>query len=796
MWGNSTLGLSWLMTLLAVGALEVSAGESERTLLATVVVVAAMASCVAVLHVLFRSQRWDQATAGSRIMTVLLLAGVPWGVEVVVRLALNSMLPLELLLLAGFRNAVLALAVFAHEPHCQRLGGVLSTFLVIFASALAAAFWIQGLLLLFAIAGIWWLMGSYWESIRGRLAATSESALPRRWTLLFPLALIIALTALPVAGTQVRALRGFMPSSGGTDWYSEAARSGLGDGDALVAGTEDIRSFAPIEDAPFLTSHEPSLYDMFDDTYDEPVRQQNQDRAVSIMPEQTLKQQDHHLAESQQANKQFSTLRQLGSRAGKKMSSLKSNAVLYLQGRVPVHLKLQVFDRYDGVEWTAEEMTDRPSDLHLTELHGRHWLRALRLHGQEIYGLPESHAIKVVHLDSNVIPAPTQLMGVHIDLVDRADMFGWAQPGVLKMERQALPQLTAIHLQSRVVDPQRLLQERMSLQMQPERYQVLPDDPEIARIRELAESWTANIPHGWPQVAAIVERLRAEYVLDPDARPGAETTLTVTDFLLHSRRGPDYQFASAAVCLLRSLGYSARLASGFYARPERFDVRSRHTPVLVEDVHFWAEVYAGLDDWIPIEPTPGYELLRPPPTLWEQMQQAALSVWRYLIRHPLRHLLMLATAIAWVIWRKRLADAVATLRWSWCAASDPRRRVQQTFSLLEQRCHRVGLPRPVSQTPARWLHQLATQSVEQDQSLKSLSGSNSSPQEVTQVSLTAHNRTSEPARWDARVCEQLFDWAAYAPERAPCPVPDAAELCRQGERAWTWSRLKSLRQRG
>jgi protein-glutamine gamma-glutamyltransferase len=62
-----------------------------------------------------------------------------------------------------------------------------------------------------------------------------------------------------------------MPSSGGNQQYDEAARSGVGDGDALAAGTENIRSFAPIENAPFLNSHEQTLYDVFDEMYDEPV---------------------------------------------------------------------------------------------------------------------------------------------------------------------------------------------------------------------------------------------------------------------------------------------------------------------------------------------------------------------------------------------------------------------------------------------------------------------------------------------------------------------------------------------
>ena len=47
------------------------------------------------------------------------------------------------------------------------------------------------------------------------------------------------------------------------------ARDGIGNGDILVAGLDNIRSFAPIENAPFAASHDPTLYDVFDDSYNE-----------------------------------------------------------------------------------------------------------------------------------------------------------------------------------------------------------------------------------------------------------------------------------------------------------------------------------------------------------------------------------------------------------------------------------------------------------------------------------------------------------------------------------------------
>ena len=47
--------------------------------------------------------------------------------------------------------------------------------------------------------------------------------------------------------------------------------------------------------------------------------------------------------------------------------------------------------------------------------------------------------------------------------------------------------------------------------------------------------------------------------------------------------------------------------SGFDVSPDHDDSMTRHTPVVAEDVHFWAEVMLPSGDWLVIEPTPGYE---------------------------------------------------------------------------------------------------------------------------------------------------------------------------------------------
>ncbi len=106
----------------------------------------------------------------------------------------------------------------------------------------------------------------------------------------------------------------------------------------------------------------------------------------------------------------------------------------------------------------------------------------------------------------------------------------------------------------------------------------------------LAKSWVEGLPEGWCQIEAVIASLRAGYTHDRSATSSPGCADVVHEFLLESRRGPDYLFASSTAVLLRTLGYPTRLVSGLYAAPGKFDARTGHTPVTQDDVHFWVEV--------------------------------------------------------------------------------------------------------------------------------------------------------------------------------------------------------------
>ncbi len=83
-------------------------------------------------------------------------------------------------------------------------------------------------------------------------------------------------------------------------------------------------------------------------------------------------------------------------------------------------------------------------------------------------------------------------------------------------------------------------------------------------------------------------------------------------FLLQNEKKEGYctLFASSMVTMLRSLGYPARVATGYYATPYYQDVDQYAADLYDYNYHAWVEVYFDGMGWVSFEPTPGYGLDR------------------------------------------------------------------------------------------------------------------------------------------------------------------------------------------
>jgi hypothetical protein len=238
----------------------------------------------------------------------------------------------------------------------------------------------------------------------------------------------------------------------------------------------------------------------------------------------------------------------------------------------------------------------------------------------------------------------------------------------------------------------------------------------------------------------------------------------VAHFLLRSRRGPDYLFATSAAVLLRSLGYQSRLVSGFYAAPARYDPRTRHTPVTTDDVHVWAEVRLPTGVWVAVEPTPGYELM-PPSISWADLARSAVaSAWRWARSHSAWLGLAVVGLASAVALRREVADALATLAWRARPAADVRRFAIDALRLVERRSRWAGRPRLSGQTPRRWLAAIIPPTF------------------------------GDAADLDGLI--RLAEWGLHAPQGAAPPESSLAidhrDACRRAVETWTIRRFRRL----
>ncbi|MCA9048814.1 MAG: hypothetical protein KDA89_08810 [Planctomycetaceae bacterium] len=619
--------------------------------------------------------------------------------------------PFEVLVMHSQSNLMLALAVCGFRITFQRLAMLIAVFLTIFSCTISNASGLLPLTILFAIGCLVWLVASWWETVDCRLLRTEKSRRPLVWlgaSVAVPLLLMLSAAGFG-ANTVTTALQGFMPSSGGTGQFDPFSRGGVKDGDALVAGSQNVKSFAPLEDAPFMDSDKPSLYDMFNDLFDEPPKIiKDQQRAVALPPEELLH-VHQKMAEAKQAGREFSLLRSEKKADRKRIQDLDTHAAFYVAGRVPARFRMEVYQHFDGVTWYPLSDSDPNSETSrctkIRQIEDRHWLSIpLAGRGFEMHSGSDTHSLKVANLQGNVIPTPPGTVGVSIDRVDREDMYHVSSTGLVSLQRKTIPEMTPIAVASECVVRDRIAENSLvaSLHRNATVTSVLPEGLETDRIRRLAEQWTHGLPRGWPQIAAIEARLREHAVVDRETKPADDCESPVAEFLFELQRGPEYLFASSAASLLRSLGYSTRLISGFYAHPKNYDNRKQHTAVFARDAHFWCEVFIGSDAWITIEATPGYEILGPPPTFFERLMQRAQQLFLAAVANavPLTAAVLLLSLM--VAYRRTVRERMLTWHWRWLAGGNVDQRTLRLAALIDDRLHLAGQPRPAGTTLLRW----------------------------------------------------------------------------------------------
>jgi hypothetical protein len=760
------------MTALGTLALELAVADPDRSPTRCALAALGMLVAPAIVVAWYFGRRASLTHSKERggptplaVAMLLALFGEPFVLEAGRLLLFGRSAMPEVVLLSGVRNLGLGLATLSHRPVCARLAAVISLFLTLVATSLGEGRLIAGLVGLYAVAGTSWLMLAYWGRVVGA-DARGDRRVPAR-ALAGVAGVVVTLAAVLAIGPADAALvlAGVMPTSGGTLWNDPDARGGVNDGDNEVAASERPESVGFTQSEIYLDTDRPSLYDAFNETYGEPYKPREMQRMIALGTSD-VREQGERPSENLRAGREFALVRRKPQRPGTRPGERAAQALVYVKGPTPLHMALLAYDRFDGRTWREEPPCRSHCPLELEP--DRSWFR-LEAPPCAFHAGIVSHQVKIGTLDSGALPLPAHVARFRVGSVNRADFFGWAQQGILRMLGRTVPAGTVIESEARPVVPRRLADvafppfsfaSSARLSGLDEGYEV---DPGVA---VLARGWARGIPEGWPQVEAIVAALRRHATLDRDAALPADCRDAVAHFLLHARRGPDVQFATAAVVLLRSLGYPARVVSGLYAGPERYDPRTRHTPVTREDVHFWAEVILPGGPAVAIEPTPGYRLMEPRLPWAERIAAALGAAWAWAVDHPgvLGSVLLgLAAALRF---RREALDVLATATWAITSRRDWRGCVLATLRLLERRSSWVGHPRPPSQTLARWYGPI-----------------------------TASAGEGGEARDEFGRLIRLADWALYAhdgsPQRPPWDEREIRSTCRHVVRAWTLGRFRA-----
>lgn len=766
-----------VMTSLAAIAVGLAIAEPERSMRASITgSLALLIPVVLIAWILGNRTRRaspvrlldSESLPAGIVAGLIVLFVMSYGVEVAREAFSGRRVMPEIILIAALRNLTLGMTSLSHRPALARLAVLLDLFLICISSAMAKGQVMIIIVALFAPAGCLWLLLSHRGSVRliGPIEGRDHFPLATATFLMMAAGSVFVLAA--VGPTRAAtALIGLMPTSGGTDWNDPDSLGGVNDGDNEVSASQNPQSVGFTESEIYLESDRPSLYDAFNEQYGEAIRPKKQERMIALAPTE-VREQKERPSENLQAGRQFPMLRRKPTREGFRPREREAKALIYLKGPCPIHIPLVAYDHFDGKSWSEAAHCTTRCPL---EREGKGaWLRVGNPTSTALQGTV-THQVKIGTLDSSPLPIPAQIARLRVGSVDQPDFFGWAQEGIVKMQGRTVPAGTLIDVESFTVDHSELGSVEFPEPSSPltDRYLASASggyriDPAVAA---LVGTWVSGRTRGWGQVESVVSALRGTCVHDRTATIPEDCPDPVRHFLLDSRRGADYEFATAAAVVLRTLGYPCRLVSGFYASSERYDPRTRHTPVLSEDAHFWAEVRLPNGVWIAVEPTPGYALMAPALSWSRRLVGVINGVIGWLKTNWPGLCLSALSLISALRFRRELADAVLTLGWWLTPGRDESLLLDRTFRLIERRSRWAGNPRPFSSTPRRWYGGLAP--------------------------LVETGRPGGDLATVLASLERVF----YAPVggiRGEWPGGgDAATACRRVIETWTLSRLRTVR---
>ena len=620
----------------------------------------------------------------------------------------------EMVMLTCLGWGSLAIALLSFQMRTLSLSVICSGFLTLFATFISDSQFALWFSLLWGILCLWWLVNNYWSQVETAAAVGIQPARFQRIVFTLFGCVVFLVGSSFVAGRipVIRKLKAeLMPTSGGTTGKDSAARSGVGNGDALVAAKKHATSFGAVETDIFLDSEKPSLFDVFSDEFGEPKKRlQRVERAQALSP-QIRESEDGKSTEGNRSasGSEFSIERELPDER-KPVDDLVGESLMFWQGESGTHLAAQRFSHFDGATWSNAEANSSPSTraIECTVIGKQSWYGPGGTSVQNsispfVDSLPE--AIKFTRYRSPTIPSRQGMQLWCIDQIDQQDFFEVSFDDCLIMpNREHVPDYTVVRMINSRIDLERL--EDLVRNCSPGRsHKQLSDNCQLT-LNQLAHEYAGNLPRGWQQVQSVVSGLRSQFVLDRTHESVSTDSIANSEpgalhQFLRDRRGPDYLFATAATLMLDHLGYRTRFVAGFYANPNHYVAREGEIAILPSDAHAWLEIDVGHGYWIPLEPSPGYQTPPYSASIWYRIKQHrwAIAMWTLAFSSAALCLFLLRSLL--VEWASWIAFPVLLLL-------NDRMRISWLTWLLELRCRLAGIPRAKGILLREHLHRFRT----------------------------------------------------------------------------------------
>ena len=638
----------------------------------------------------------------------------------------------EVVALLTLQYVALFLALVGVVPGYDRASLALNGALVFFVCCMTQRFEIFVLAGVFTVIGLWGLLGLYWSRLDSK-AIDGQSKMLSIHGSSIGIASLLMLMAIGIAclipmSDTARALRGFMPFSGGDDGYQdEFALDGVGDGDMLTGG-DNATTTGAVDTDQFIEDHKPSLYDVMSEKFDGPVAKQRQNRAIAL---EAVSKHLHELKQSEIAGKTFRTMRKSGKPTDKKLEDKTTDALFFVEGSAPARFATTHYQHFDGWDWTkadSNSASPQPPKIVLNKKTGKP-VFSLRQGRKSYLTNSRIHRVKLMRLETSSLPMASLLDSWHIAKVDNVDFFNWDNHDQICFDGEFIPPQTVIDMKSfapnyhvlrsrgqgnlrirqgspRQGSPRQTRKALGNATEKPESiYLQLPADSQQSSIDAQVAQWTDGIDSDWKQVESIVSHMRTDFELNNFWEVDQSTESSI-ELFLDQQGGPSYMFATTCAMALRRAGFNTRLASGFVIRENDFDRVAKQSMVTGDNVHVWPEVCLDGQFWIPVEPTPGYPMPYSVETLWQRFVAAIFLVSRWIANHPLSTIATLGLVIFTFAFRVRFVTAGLLLWWHlvrlfWASAL-----LSATRRLIDARFWAAGLARPASQTISGWYSQV------------------------------------------------------------------------------------------